>query len=87
MQMETLLLSPESLPAVDSQSGAAEILQRLCSVNDDYRDLLGDMQNLELPSGVTLDDVLDAIVGMTVAHAIADAMDKTMDRGYGRDLS
>jgi hypothetical protein len=80
--METLLLSPESLAPEDLQPSAADILERLCSLECAYRDCLGDVQNLELPSGVTLDDVLDAVVGLTVAHAIAES-----DAGHGRSVS
>ena len=72
MQTETLLFYPDSRPPAVLEQSAADILERLCASDRAYRDLLGDVRHLELPDGVTLDDVLDAVVGGTVAHAIAD---------------
>jgi hypothetical protein len=55
----------------DSEQSASGVLRRLCVQHRAYRDLLGDLQDLTLPAGVTLDDVLDAVVGLSVGHAVA----------------
>jgi hypothetical protein len=68
-----LLEHAESLrenEALDSEHSASGVLQRLCVQHGAYRDLLGDLRDLTLPEGVTLDDVLDAVVGLSVGHEI-----------------
>lgn len=65
---------------VDSDT-AAGLLDRLSLFHDGCRDWIGDVRNLELPQGVTLDDVLDAVVGLSVAHAIIASRDPYP--GYG----
>ena len=67
-------------PSTDPDS-AAGLLDRLSLFHQDYRDWIGDVQNLELPEGVTLDDVLDAVVGLSVAYAIEKGRDPSS--GYG----
>ena len=58
-------------PLMDSEHGASDVLRRLCVQHRAYRDLLGDLEDLSLPVGVTLDDVLDAVAGLSLEHAIA----------------
>ncbi len=65
--------------SADSQSTAGA-LYRLSLSHQGYRDWIGDVRNLELPEGVTLDDVLDAAVGLSLAHAIVASRDRY--RGY-----
>ena len=38
----------------------------------DWFPTVGDVNKLNLPKGVQLDDVLDAVVGLSVAQAIVD---------------
>ena len=66
--------------SADSNSTAG-ILDRLSLSHQGYRDWIGDVRNLELPEGVTLNDVLDAVVGLSLAHAIVASRDPY--RGYG----
>jgi hypothetical protein len=56
---------------LDSEHSASDVLRRLCVQHRAYRDLLGDLRDLRLPDGITLDDVLDAVAGLSLGHAIA----------------
>jgi hypothetical protein len=68
-----LLEEAESLRGaeeLDSEQSASDVLQSLCVEHPACRDLLGNLRNLQLPDGVTLEDVLDAVVGLSAGHAI-----------------
>jgi predicted RNase H-like nuclease len=57
---------------LNSKHSAVGLLQRLSALDRAHPDWLGDAHELNLSKGVQLDDVLDAVVGLSVAQAIVD---------------
>ena len=55
-----------------SKKSAVGLLQRFSVLDRAHPGWLGDVHELDLSKGVQLDDVLDAVVGLSVAQAIVD---------------
>ena len=55
-----------------TKHGAEGLLRRTNLLNNHYSTWLAGLKTGDLPSKVKLDDVLDSIVGLSVAHAIAE---------------
>jgi hypothetical protein len=72
ISIRALLSAGGSDSLAPTQTTETRLLERLSVLRGANPDWIGDVQELELPQGVQLDDVLDAVVGLAVAQAIVD---------------